>query len=55
MIMPKVLHDIAEKALHLQGSLGITTQAPFTDALINSYHVGLNRRSYRSSQSHGSP
>jgi len=40
-IMPKVLHDIAERALHLHGSLGISTQMPFTDALVNSYHVGL--------------
>ncbi|MBY8824319.1 acyl-CoA dehydrogenase family protein [Sphingomonas colocasiae] len=40
-IMPKVLHDIAERALHLHGALGVTTQVPFTDALINSYHVGL--------------
>lgn len=40
-IMPKVLHDISERALHLHGSLGLSTEAPFTDALVNSYHVGL--------------
>lgn len=40
-IMPKVLHDIAERALHLHGSLGLTNQVPFTDALLNSYLVGL--------------
>jgi acyl-CoA dehydrogenase len=40
-IMPKVLHDISERALHLHGSLGLSTQAPFSDVLINSYHVGL--------------
>ena len=40
-VMPKVLHDIADRALHLHGSLGVTTEVPFTDALINSYHVGL--------------
>lgn len=40
-VMPKVLHDIAERALQLHGSLGLSTQMPFTDALINSYHVGL--------------
>jgi len=40
-IMPKVLHDIAERALHLHGSLGLSTEMPFSDALINSYHVGL--------------
>ena len=40
-VMPKVLHDISERALQLHGSLGITTQMPFSDALMNSYHVGL--------------
>lgn len=40
-VMPKVLHDIAERALQLHGALGLSTQMPFTDALINSYHVGL--------------
>ena len=40
-VMPKVLHDIAERALHLHGAFGISTQLPFTDALVNSYHVGL--------------
>src|SRR5581483_8774854 len=27
--MPKVLHDIAARALHLHGSLGISTEMPF--------------------------
>jgi acyl-CoA dehydrogenase len=40
-IMPKVLHDISERALHLHGALGLSTQMPFTDALVNSYHIGL--------------
>ncbi len=40
-IMPKVLHDLSSTALHLHGSLGLSTQMPFTDTLINSYHVGL--------------
>lgn len=40
-IMPKVLHDIAERALHLHGSIGISTEMPFAEAVINSYHVGL--------------
>ncbi|MDO7836491.1 acyl-CoA dehydrogenase family protein [Sphingobium sp. HBC34] len=39
--MPKVLHDITERALHLHGSLGISTEAPFSDGLINSYHIAL--------------
>jgi acyl-CoA dehydrogenase len=40
-IMPKVLHDIAERALQLHGSLGVSTEMPFAEAIINSYHVGL--------------
>jgi acyl-CoA dehydrogenase len=40
-IMPKVLHDIAERALQLHGSLGISTEMPFAEAIISSYHVGL--------------
>lgn len=39
--MPKVLHDIASAALQVHGSLGISTDMPFTDLIINSYHVGL--------------
>ncbi len=40
-VMPSVLHDIAARALHLHGSLGISTEMPFADWVINSYHVGL--------------
>jgi acyl-CoA dehydrogenase len=40
-VMPKVLHDIAERALQLHGSIGISTEMPFAEAIINSYHVGL--------------
>lgn len=40
-VMPKVLHDISERALHVHGSLGLSTEMPFTDWLVNSYHVGL--------------
>lgn len=40
-LMPKVLHDISERALQVHGSLGLWDEAPFTDALINSYHIGL--------------
>ena len=40
-IMPKVLHDISERALQLHGAIGLSTQMPFTDALVNSYHIGL--------------
>ena len=39
--MPKVLHDVASAALQVHGALGISTEMPFTDLIINSYHVGL--------------
>ena len=40
-VMPQVLHDIAARALHLHGSLGLSTEMPFADWLVNSFHVGL--------------
>ena len=39
--MPKVLHDIATRALHLHGSLGITEEMPFTHQVMQSFHMGL--------------
>jgi acyl-CoA dehydrogenase len=39
--MPKVLHDVASRALHLHGSLGVTTEMPFAHLVLNSYHMGL--------------
>lgn len=39
--MPKVLHDIAARALHLHGSLGISTEMPFTGQVIQSFMLGL--------------
>jgi acyl-CoA dehydrogenase len=39
--MPKVLHDIAARALQVHGSLGLSTEMPFTDWVVNSFHVGL--------------
>ena len=36
-----MLHDIAARALHLHGSLGLSTEMPFADWVINSFHVGL--------------
>jgi acyl-CoA dehydrogenase len=40
-IMPQVLNDIASRALHLHGSLGITHEMPFAEWVIQSFHVGL--------------
>jgi acyl-CoA dehydrogenase len=39
--MPKVLHDVAATALHLHGSLGLSTEMPFAYHLMNSYMIGL--------------
>lgn len=41
MIMPRVLHDIASRALHLHGSLGLSHDLPFAEWVVNSFHVGL--------------
>jgi len=39
--MPKLLHDIASRALYLHGSLGLSTQMPFSSSVLNSFHLGL--------------
>lgn len=39
--MPKVLHDIASRALHLHGSYGLTEEVPFVHLLLQSHHMGL--------------
>ena len=40
-VMPKVLHDIAGRALHLHGSLGVSSEMPFVNSVINSYYLAL--------------
>lgn len=40
-LMPKVLHDIAARALHVHGSLGISTEMPFAGMVLDSFHMGL--------------
>jgi acyl-CoA dehydrogenase len=39
--MPKVFHDVAARALHLHGSLGVTPDMPFAEQVIESFHMGL--------------
>ncbi len=39
--MPGVLHDIAARALQVHGSLGLSTEMPFSDWVMNSYHIAL--------------
>lgn len=40
--MPKVLHDVASAALQVHGSLGLSTDMPFSDWIMQSYRVGLS-------------
>jgi acyl-CoA dehydrogenase len=39
--MPKLLLDIAGRALHLHGSLGVSTAMPFSAEVLNSFHIAL--------------
>jgi acyl-CoA dehydrogenase len=39
--MPKVLHDIASRALHLHGSLGLSSEMPFAGQVLASYFLAL--------------
>ncbi len=39
--MPKVFHDVASRALHLHGSLGVSSEMPFVRQVIESFHMGL--------------
>jgi acyl-CoA dehydrogenase len=40
--MPKVLHDIAARALHLHGSIGLSDEMPFAGMVMQSFHMGLS-------------
>jgi acyl-CoA dehydrogenase len=39
--MPKVLHDVAARALQIHGSLGVTHEMPFASMVLESFHMGL--------------
>ncbi len=39
--MPKVLHDIATRALQVHGSIGVTSEMPFVGQVITSFVMGL--------------
>lgn len=39
--MPKVLHDIAARALQVHGSLGVSEEMPFAGFIIRSFQMGL--------------
>lgn len=39
--MPKVLHDIAGRALQIHGSLGASDEMPFSEMILESFQLGL--------------
>jgi acyl-CoA dehydrogenase len=39
--MPKVLNDIASRALQIHGSIGVSTEMPFVRQIVTSYVMGL--------------
>jgi acyl-CoA dehydrogenase len=39
--MPRVYHDIASRALHLHGALGVSNEMPFMDMVTSSYVMGI--------------
>jgi acyl-CoA dehydrogenase len=41
VMAPKVLHDVAVRALQVHGSLGVSNEMPFTDLVIESFLMGL--------------
>ena len=41
VLMPKVMHDIAYRAMHLHGSLGVSNEMPLGRMLIGSVALGL--------------
>jgi acyl-CoA dehydrogenase len=40
-MMPRVLHDVASRALQVHGSLGVSNEMPFVGYVIESFHMGL--------------
>jgi acyl-CoA dehydrogenase len=39
--MPKVLHDVAQRALHLHGALGVSNEMPFASMMLASEALGI--------------
>ena len=40
-MMPRVLRDVASRALQIHGSLGVSGEMPFTDYIIHSHAMGM--------------
>ena len=41
VLMPTVLHDVVQRAMHLHGALGMSNEMPFTRFLINAEVLGI--------------
>jgi acyl-CoA dehydrogenase len=39
--MPKVLHDVASRAVQIHGSLGVSDELPLASMVLESFHMGL--------------
>jgi acyl-CoA dehydrogenase len=39
--MPAVLHDVAQRALHLHGALGVSNEMPFVKMMVQSESMGI--------------
>src|SRR5207253_10969011 len=39
--MPKLLHDIAARALHVHGSIGVSDEMPFAGMISRAFQMGL--------------
>ena len=53
--MPKVLHDVAQRALHLHGALGVSDEMPFVEHDGGRRVAGHRRRRHRAAQDDGRP
>ena len=53
--MPKVLHDVAARALQIHGSLGVSDEMPFAAMVLESFHMGLADGADRGAQGHARP
>ncbi len=39
--MPKVLHDVAQRAMHLHGALGVSNEMPFMRMMVAAESLGI--------------
>ncbi|MFE6822196.1 acyl-CoA dehydrogenase family protein [Streptomyces sp. NPDC057690] len=41
VILPRVLHDVAQRALHLHGALGVSNEMPFMSMMVTAEALGI--------------